>query len=77
MPAREHLERLSISGEAAEELARAAADRKAALLVVGSRGRGSVRAALLGSVSAEVTRRAGCPVVIVPPLAGEEIGHAT
>ncbi len=77
MPAREHLERLSISGEPAEELARAAADRKAALLVVGSRGRGSVRAALLGSVSAEVTRRAGCPVVIVPPLAGEEIGHAT
>jgi nucleotide-binding universal stress UspA family protein len=70
-PARDHLERLAISGDPAQELARAAADRRAALLVVGSRGRGSVRAALLGSVSAEVTRRAACPVVIVPPGAAE------
>jgi nucleotide-binding universal stress UspA family protein len=71
-PTRDHVERLAISGDPAEELTRAAAERKAALLVVGSRGRGSVRAALLGSVSAEVTRRSQCPVLIVPPGAA---GH--
>jgi nucleotide-binding universal stress UspA family protein len=70
-PERDQLERVAISGDPAEELARAAADRKAALLVVGSRGRGSVRAALLGSVSAALTRRASCPIVIVPPPVAE------
>ena len=64
-PAGDHVERLAVSGDIADELARAAADRKAALLVVGSRGRGAVRAALLGSVSAGVTRLAPCPVLIV------------
>ena len=62
----EHVERLAVSGDPANELARAASDRRAALLVVGSRGRGPVRAALLGSVSAGVTRLAPCPVLIVP-----------
>jgi nucleotide-binding universal stress UspA family protein len=45
-------------------LARAAVD--ADLLVVGSRGRGRMSAALLGSVSMGCVRRAPCPVVIVP-----------
>jgi len=74
-PTRDHVERLAISGDPAKELARAAADRKATLLVVGSRGRGAVRAALLGSVSAEVTRRSHCPVLIVPP--GAATHHAS
>jgi len=65
-PTGDHVERLAVSGDPADELARAAADRRAALLVVGSRGRGPVRAALLGSVSAGVTRLATCPVLIVP-----------
>ena len=39
----------------------------AALLVVGTRGRGSLTSAALGSVSHEVARRASCPVVVVPP----------
>lgn len=39
----------------------------AAMAVVGSRGRGPRRAALFGSVSAELVRHAPCPVVIVPP----------
>ena len=60
------VERLAVNGDPADELTRAAADRRAALLVVGSRGRGPVRAALLGSVSASVTRLSPCPVLIVP-----------
>ncbi len=36
------------------------------LLVVGSRGLGSVKRALLGSVSARVIERASCPVLVAP-----------
>ena len=37
------------------------------LLVLGSRGRGPFRTAVLGSVSAAVTRHARCPVVVCRP----------
>ena len=63
----DHIERLAVSGEPAETLTRAASDRNAALLVLGSRGRGPFRAALLGSVSARVARLADRPVLVVPP----------
>lgn len=39
----------------------------AAMLVLGSRGRGAVRSAILGSVSASVSQRAACPVVVCRP----------
>jgi nucleotide-binding universal stress UspA family protein len=51
-------------GEAGPVLIRAA--EHARLLVVGSRGYGAVRAALLGSVSRYCAHHANCPVVIVP-----------
>ncbi|MER7768366.1 universal stress protein [Kitasatospora sp. NPDC096140] len=50
------------------------ASRDAALLVLGSRGLGAVRGFLVGSVSHEVLRRAGCPVVLVRPGEDEREG---
>ncbi|MEV0189612.1 universal stress protein [Kitasatospora purpeofusca] len=55
-----------------------AAGRSATLLVLGSRGLGTVHGFLVGSVSQQVLRRAECPVVLVraedPGAAGEETG---
>jgi nucleotide-binding universal stress UspA family protein len=41
----------------------------AVLCVVGARGQGPLRAALLGSVTGELVEEAPCPVVVVPPEA--------
>jgi nucleotide-binding universal stress UspA family protein len=51
------------------KLLRAVLDDGAALGVVGSRGRGAARAALLGSVSHALARSAPCPLIVVPPHA--------
>lgn len=53
----------AIRDGAAEALGRYAAD--AALLIVGSRGRGEIGGAILGSVSQSVIRSATCPVLVV------------
>lgn len=58
-------------GHPADALVVAAKKAEAAMIVVGSTG---PRSSLLGSVSADVSRRAPCPVVVVPPGAGDEIG---
>jgi nucleotide-binding universal stress UspA family protein len=52
-----------VQNDAAEALILAAAD--ADLLVVGNRGRGALKEALLGSTSGRVADHAPCPVVIV------------
>ncbi|MEU2110853.1 universal stress protein [Streptomyces sp. NPDC019507] len=54
-----------VRGDAAEVLLDAAEGAQA--LVVGSRGRGGFRRALLGSVSHQCAIHASCPVVIVRP----------
>lgn len=51
-------------GHPADRLVAAAEDEEASLIVLGSHG---PRSPLLGSISAEVSRRARCPVVVVPP----------
>lgn len=51
-------------GHPADRLVAAAKDEQASLIVLGSHG---PRSSILGSVSAEVSRRAPCPVVVVPP----------
>jgi nucleotide-binding universal stress UspA family protein len=59
-------------GRPAVVLAEVAAEHDAEIIVVGSRGRGAWRSAVLGSVSAEVARLAPCPVMIVPERAAIE-----
>jgi nucleotide-binding universal stress UspA family protein len=52
-------------GSADEEIVILAEELGAGLIVMGSRGRGRIRRALLGSVSDAVVRHAHCPVTIV------------
>lgn len=42
----------------------------ASLLVMGSRGRGTFRSLVLGSVTAAVAGQVRCPVVVIPPTDG-------
>jgi len=62
-PAQAHL----VDGGAPQEIVGLAEEIGAGLIVVGSRGRGGIRRALMGSVSDSVLRHAHCPVMVVRP----------
>lgn len=53
------------AGDAAREIVTLAEELDAGLIVLGSRGRGGIPRALMGSVSDNVVRHAHCPVLIV------------
>ena len=57
-------------GGPAQEIVGLAEELGAGLIVVGSRGLGGIRRALLGNVSDLVVRHAHCPVMVVRGLAG-------
>ncbi|GAA1331570.1 universal stress protein [Saccharothrix algeriensis] len=59
-------------GDARDVLVRAS--RNAQMLVVGSRGAGPIRAAVLGSVSSYCVHHAHCPVVVVREPRAEHAG---
>ena len=52
-------------GRVDEEIVATAEELGAGLIVVGSRGQGGMRRALMGSVSDSVVRHAHCPVMVV------------
>jgi nucleotide-binding universal stress UspA family protein len=55
----------ALRGDPGEQLV--AASEELDLLLCGSHGRGRALAAVLGSVSARLTRSAHCPIVVTPP----------
>jgi nucleotide-binding universal stress UspA family protein len=61
----DNLEARVLEGRPADEICALAAELSARAIVIGSRGRGGMRRALLGSVSDHVVRNAPCPVVVV------------
>jgi len=54
-----------LEGPAADAIVSAAEIRKADLIVMGTRGMGSFKGLLFGSVSTKVTHYAPCPVLVV------------
>jgi nucleotide-binding universal stress UspA family protein len=56
-----------LRGEPASAICTFAKDRSAAAVVIGSRGRGGLKRALLGSVSDYIVRHAPCPVIVTAP----------
>jgi nucleotide-binding universal stress UspA family protein len=54
-----------IGGRVAPEIVALAEEIGAGLIVLGSRGQGGIRRALMGSVSDAVVRHAHCPVLVV------------
>jgi nucleotide-binding universal stress UspA family protein len=64
-----------LEGHPGKALCRLAEDEGAVALVLGSRGRGGFKRALLGSVSDHVVRHATCPVVVVNPAATPKHKH--
>ena len=60
----QHAETVLLDGTAGPALCELAAALPASVMVLGTRGRGGLRRAVLGSVSDHVVRNAPCPVVV-------------
>ncbi len=60
---------LVVRGDAGASLCALAQERAAKAIVIGTRGRGGIKRAFLGSVSDHVVRNAPCPVVVTNPKA--------
>lgn len=67
---REHVNSEVAVGEPTHEIVAAAERLDADLIVMGRRGAGNLRRAVLGSVVAGVLRNAPCPVLVVPEESG-------
>ena len=61
-----------LRGDPASAICQLAEELDAAAIVIGSRGRGGIKRAVLGSVSDHVVRNAPCTVVVTGPKAGAE-----
>jgi nucleotide-binding universal stress UspA family protein len=59
-------EKIVLTGEPKIEITKIAKEKGAEAIVMGSRGLGPVKSAVLGSVSVGVLQLAPCPVIIVP-----------
>jgi nucleotide-binding universal stress UspA family protein len=55
------------TGKAEQQILRAAALEEADLIVIGRGSRGGLTTLFFGKTTEHVARRAGCPVLIVPP----------
>ena len=58
------VEKIAVEGEPGRALCDLAAERGATVIVAGTRGRGGLRRAVLGSVSDHLVRQAPCPVLL-------------
>jgi nucleotide-binding universal stress UspA family protein len=65
LPDEPHAEGVLVTGDPADELARATA-KDGGVLVVGSRSYGPLRSVLLGSVSRKLMRSVPCPLIVHP-----------
>lgn len=68
----EDVARIAKVGDAGAAIVKVCDEQNASFVILGSRGRGGLKSAMLGSVSNSVASNAPCPVVIVPPHAGEQ-----
>jgi nucleotide-binding universal stress UspA family protein len=63
---------VEIEGDPRSELVRLAEREDAALLVVGRRGSGGVRALRIGSVVSYLVTASPIPIAVIPPASGDE-----
>jgi nucleotide-binding universal stress UspA family protein len=75
LPLSRSVERRVDVGDPVTVITGVAENEHAALLVIGTRGRGPLAAAILGSVSAGAVSRSACPVMVVPEGSSLRPGH--